>query len=92
LARRGSDAAPLLLAAARELEAVDPSLARATYLDALSAAAFAGRLVHGKGLAEISEVALAGPPPEEPRPADLLLQADRGGRKVRPAGACSACL
>jgi DNA-binding NarL/FixJ family response regulator len=73
--RRGSDAAPLLLAAARELEAVDPSLARTTYLEALSAATFAGRLVHGGGLVEISEAALAGPPPpEKPQPSDLLLQ------------------
>jgi DNA-binding CsgD family transcriptional regulator len=73
--RRGSDAAPLLLAAARELEVVDPSLARATYLEALSAATFAGRLVHGGGLVEISESALAGPPPpEKPQPSDLLLE------------------
>jgi DNA-binding CsgD family transcriptional regulator len=72
---RGGDAAPLLLAAARELEAVDPSLARATYLEALSAAMFAGRLVHGGGLVEISKAALAGPPPpESPQPSDLLLQ------------------
>jgi len=42
--RRGSDAPPLLLKAARALEAVDPPLARATYLDALAAALFAGRL------------------------------------------------
>jgi tetratricopeptide (TPR) repeat protein len=74
-ARRGSDAAPLLLAAARELEAVNPSLARATYLEALSAATFAGRLAHGGGVIEISEAALAGPPPPEtPQPSDLLLQ------------------
>jgi DNA-binding CsgD family transcriptional regulator len=73
--RRGSDAAPLLLAAARELEAVDPSLARATYLEALSAAMFAGRLAHGGGAVEISQAALAGPPPpEKPQPSDLLLQ------------------
>jgi DNA-binding CsgD family transcriptional regulator len=73
--RRGSDAAPLLLAAARELEDVDPSLARATYLEALSAAMFAGRLTHGAGLIEISRAALAGPPlPETPQPFDLLLQ------------------
>jgi DNA-binding CsgD family transcriptional regulator len=73
--RRASDAAPKLLAAARELEAVDPSLARATYLEALSAAAFAGRLVNGAGLVEISEAALAGPPPpEKPQPSDLLLK------------------
>jgi DNA-binding CsgD family transcriptional regulator len=74
-ARRGSDAAPLLLAAARELEAVDPILARATYLEALSAAIFAGRLARGAGVVEISEAALAGPPaPETPQPSDLLLQ------------------
>jgi DNA-binding CsgD family transcriptional regulator len=73
--RRGSDAVPLLLAAARELEAVDPSLARATYLDAQSAAIFAGRLAPGGGLVEISQAALAAPPPPEtPRPSDLLLQ------------------
>ena len=73
--RRGSDAPPLLLEAARELEAVDPSLARATYLEALSAAMFAGRLARGGGVKEISEAALAGPPPPQPpRPSDLLLQ------------------
>jgi DNA-binding CsgD family transcriptional regulator len=72
--RRGSDAAPLLLAAARELTAVDPSLARATYLEALSAATFAGRLAHGGGMLEVGEAALAGPqPPEKPQPSDLLL-------------------
>jgi DNA-binding CsgD family transcriptional regulator len=73
-ARRGSDAAPLLLAAARELKVVDPSLARATYLEALSAATFAGRLIHRGGLVEISEAALADPPPARPQLSDLLLQ------------------
>src|SRR6478735_7286005 len=48
-ARRGSDATPLLLEAARQLELVDPPLARATYLEALSAAKFAGRLAEGQG-------------------------------------------
>ena len=73
--RRGSDAAALLLAAARDLETLDPSLARATYLEAVSAATFAGRLVHGGGLVEVSKAALAGPPaPEEPRASDRLLQ------------------
>jgi DNA-binding CsgD family transcriptional regulator len=76
VSRRGSDAIPLLLAAARELEAVDPSLSRATYLEALSAAMFAGRLAHGGGdTAKVSEAALAGPPmPQAPGPSDLLLQ------------------
>jgi DNA-binding CsgD family transcriptional regulator len=74
-ARRGRDAPPLLLKAARQLEAVDRTLARATYLEALSAAMFAGRLVGGGGVVEVSKAALAGPPPPEPpRPPDLLLQ------------------
>ena len=73
--KRGSDATPLLLAAAGELEAVDASLARATYLEALSAAMFAGRLAQGGGMVEAGEAALAGPPmPSRPRPSDLLLQ------------------
>ena len=73
--KRGSDAPPLLLRAARELEAVDTDLARATYLEALSAAMFAGRLARGGGTAEVSAAALAGPPPPQPpRPSDLLLQ------------------
>jgi DNA-binding CsgD family transcriptional regulator len=73
--KRGSDAPQLLLRAARELEAVDPKLARATYLEALSAAMFAGRLARGTGAAEISEAALTcPPPPAAASPSDLLLQ------------------
>ena len=74
-ARRGSDAPPLLLKAARALEAVDAELARATYLEAFVAARFAGRLGRGTGVVEVSELALAGPPrPPQPRPPDLLLE------------------
>jgi len=73
--RRGSDAPPLLVRAARELETVDPDLARATYLEAFSAAMFAGRLARGGDVVEVSEAALACPaPPQPPRPPDLLLQ------------------
>ena len=73
--RRGSDAPPLLLKAARDFEGLDPALARATYLEALTAAMFAGRLARGTGVVEVSEAALAGPPPPQPpRPSDLLLQ------------------
>jgi DNA-binding CsgD family transcriptional regulator len=72
--RRGSDAPPLLLEAARKLEAVDQNLARDTYLEALAAARFAGPLAHGAGVVEVSETALAGPSPRRPpRPSDLLL-------------------
>jgi DNA-binding CsgD family transcriptional regulator len=74
-ARRGSDAPPLLLRAAHRFEAVDVNLARATYLEALSAAMFAGRLARGADVLDVSEAALAGPPaPDPPRPTDLLLQ------------------
>ena len=73
--RRGSDAPLLLLEAARELERTDPKIARATYLDAFSAARFAGPLASGADLVKVSQAALAGPPlPPAPRPSDLLLQ------------------
>jgi DNA-binding CsgD family transcriptional regulator len=72
--RRGSDAPPLLLRAARELESVDATLARATYLEAFSAALFAGRLARGAGVVEVAEAVRAdSPPPERARPSDLLL-------------------
>jgi DNA-binding CsgD family transcriptional regulator len=72
--RRGSDAAPLLLAAARRLEPLDAALARETYLDALSAALYAGFLAEGGGLREIAEAARGAPPSPAPaRPMDLLL-------------------
>jgi hypothetical protein len=75
VSKRGSDATPLLLAAARELEPVDPDLARVTYLEALSAARFAGPLAGGVDLLTVSQAALAGPPmPTAPCPSDLLLQ------------------
>jgi DNA-binding CsgD family transcriptional regulator len=41
--RRGSDAPPLLLDAAKRLKPMAPELARATYWDAMIAAGFAGR-------------------------------------------------
>ena len=72
--RRGRDAPPLLLRAAHRFEAVDINLARATYLEALAAAMFAGRLARDVDVVEVSEAALAGPPAPDPaRPTDLLL-------------------
>jgi DNA-binding CsgD family transcriptional regulator len=71
---RGSDAPPLLLKAARQFEPLDPRLARETYLDALAAAIFAGRLALGGGVREVAEAARAAPPPPGPtRGPDLLL-------------------
>jgi len=75
-AHGGSDAPPLLLKAARELEAVDARLARETYLDAWGAALFAGHLARGGSLHDVSRAARAAPEPTwPPRPCDLLLDA-----------------
>jgi DNA-binding CsgD family transcriptional regulator len=72
---RGAEAAPLLLNAARRLGRIDPGLSRATYLDALSAAIFAGRLaVPGGGVVAVARAAAAAPPPRGvPRTPDFLL-------------------
>src|SRR6185295_11584221 len=70
---RGNDAPPLLVKAAKRLEPLDVRLARETYLDAFSAAIFAGRLAGETGLPEVAEAARAAPRPDSPGPADLLL-------------------
>jgi RNA polymerase sigma factor (sigma-70 family) len=74
LATRSSDAAALLLHAAERLQEVDPELARETYLEALTAAIFAGPLAApGAGPREVAEAASAAPRAREPRGPDLLL-------------------
>jgi len=74
--RHGSDAPPLLLRAARTLEPLDARLARDTYLDAWSAALFAGSSATAGDLHEVSAAAAAAPRPEGPvRAGDLLLDA-----------------
>jgi DNA-binding CsgD family transcriptional regulator len=71
---RGRDATPLLLEAARHLEPVDARLARETYLDALTASIFAGRLAGSDELRTVAAAVRAAPPaPEPPRAIDLLL-------------------
>ena len=72
---RGSDAAPLLLKAAKRLEPIDAGLSRAAYLDAMSAAMFAGRLARpGGGMREAALAASTAPRPvHAPRAPDLLL-------------------
>ncbi|WP_433556605.1 ATP-binding protein [Pseudonocardia xinjiangensis] len=71
---RGSEAPPLLLKAARQLEPLDIRSARDTYLDALSAAVFAGSLATCASVREVVEAARAAPSaPQPPRPVDLLL-------------------
>jgi DNA-binding CsgD family transcriptional regulator len=72
---RGDGAAPLLLQAADRLADLDPMLARETYLEALVAAGFAGRLAGPRGSAlEVAQSVRTAPPaPQTPRGIDLLL-------------------
>jgi DNA-binding CsgD family transcriptional regulator len=72
--RRGSDAPPLLLDAAKQLERLDGGLSREAYLEALGSAIFAGRLggqPDERGIAEEARAAPIGPAP--PRMTDVLL-------------------
>ncbi|WP_028066748.1 helix-turn-helix transcriptional regulator [Solirubrobacter soli] len=66
--RRGRDAPPLLLDAAKELEALDPALARETYLEALGAAMYAAT-----GVREAAEAARTAPAAPAPRSVDRVL-------------------
>jgi DNA-binding CsgD family transcriptional regulator len=71
----GNEAPPLLLKAARQLYPLDARLARDTYLEAFSAAVFAGRLASGDGggVLDVAEAARAAAPPQAARAPDLLL-------------------
>ena len=72
---RGIDAPPLLLDAADKLAAHDIETARESYLEALGATIFAGRL-HGEvGSSEVAAAARKGAPGRHPlQPPDLLLE------------------
>jgi DNA-binding CsgD family transcriptional regulator len=71
--RRPLEATPALLDAAERLEAIDPGLARETYLEALRARNVGGRL-GGEIFRRAAEASLNAPPPEgAPRAVDLLL-------------------
>jgi DNA-binding CsgD family transcriptional regulator len=73
---RGNEAPGLMVKAAKELEASDPVLARATYLDALAAAIFAGRLASpGANVLDVAGAAASAPKPKgKATPPDLLLK------------------
>jgi DNA-binding CsgD family transcriptional regulator len=75
--RRGSDAARLLLNAARRFEPLNPGLARETRLEALWEAAMqSGERDNAGAVREAAEAARTAPPgPEPPRPVDVLLDA-----------------
>ncbi len=52
--RRGGDAPPLMLRAAQRLQSLDAELASQTYLEALLATIYAGRLVHGQDARQVA--------------------------------------
>jgi DNA-binding CsgD family transcriptional regulator len=73
---RSSDAARLLLSAARRLEPLNPGLARETHLEALGAAIWAGDLDRPGGVREAAEAARSAPASTgPPRAVDVLLDA-----------------
>jgi DNA-binding CsgD family transcriptional regulator len=68
----GRDAPPLMLSAAKQLEALDVGLARQAYLEAFTAALFVGRLSPAVG--DVARAARTAPAPLTPgRAPDLLL-------------------
>ena len=70
---RGGEALELLLKAARQLESLDPALARETYLDAWAAGMLSGQ-AGADTLPEVCRAALSAPQSTSaPRPSDLLL-------------------
>jgi len=70
----GRDAPVLLLKAARRLERLDVALARQTYLEAWTAAYFAGQFAGAGGIYEVARAARSAPQPAGvPRSSDLLL-------------------
>ncbi|MCT7366672.1 helix-turn-helix transcriptional regulator [Mycolicibacterium llatzerense] len=89
-----SDSVSELLAAAKYLEALDENLARETYLEALAAAMYAGRLGAPGMLVQVAEAAGAalGDAKNLDRPVDLLLSGvtsrittGDGGEQMRTA-------
>ena len=91
----GNDALPALLAAARRLEPLDRALARSTYLDAMSAAMFAGRLATttGSAMATVAAAVRSAPPAQVANRTDALLDGlavlytdGYAGRGTRVAG------
>jgi DNA-binding CsgD family transcriptional regulator len=83
---RGSDAPPLLLAAAQRLEPLDAKLARETYLDAFAAALSADRLARGGDARDVAAAVLAADWEPSARACDLLLD----GLALRHAEGCAA--
>ncbi|MFG1688254.1 AAA family ATPase [Nonomuraea sp. NPDC049269] len=77
---RDSSGPQLLLAAAQGLEGLDPVLARDTYIEALSAAIYGGRLGDAEQVAAVSNAILEATAAEEPDAAEEPSPAEESGR------------
>jgi len=74
--RRSSEAARLLLSAARLLEPLNAALARETYLEALTMAMYVGDAFLPGGVRKAAGAVRSAPPaPDPPRPVDVALDA-----------------
>ena len=74
--RRGGDAPPLMLQAAQRLQSLDAELARQTFLEALLATIYAGRLAYGqdaKQVARAARSATLSPSGSQPPHSQLLI-------------------
>ncbi|MEU1205325.1 AAA family ATPase [Nocardia sp. NPDC005825] len=71
--RRGGEALPLLVAAARRMHAPSPEQAREIYLEAIGSAVFAGRLNGPDGARPVAELARTTLPESGSRAVDVLL-------------------
>jgi DNA-binding CsgD family transcriptional regulator len=73
--RRGGDAPPLMLQAAQRLQSLDAEVARQTFLEALLATIYAGRLAHGQDAKQVARAARSAtlPPPGSQPPHSQLL-------------------
>ncbi|MQY11986.1 hypothetical protein SRB5_21140 [Streptomyces sp. RB5] len=72
--RRDAGSARRLLAAARGLEGHDPVLAQDTYIEALAAAAYGGRLGDREQVAAVARAILDATPADSDRARDLILR------------------
>ena len=81
--RRGGDAPPLMLRAAQRLQSLDAELARQTYLEALVAAIYAGRLARGQDARQVARAARSATlPPSGSRAAAALAAAHPRPRRA----------
>jgi DNA-binding CsgD family transcriptional regulator len=87
--QRGRDAPPMLLAAARRLQPLDPELAHHTYMEALVAAIYAGRLAD---VGDIAAAARSAPLDPEPRPPEQPLLVGLATRLSDGYGAAAPAL